>query len=136
MILSQLNYVAVAVSAIAYFFLGAIWYSKALFATPWAKANNISMENPDRSGLGKMMALTFVSCFFIAVVCGYMMLALDSRLCMSGIKLGAIIGVGFVASTYFINSLYIKKPFSLVLIDGGYHVTGIILCCIILSVWR
>jgi hypothetical protein len=136
MLLSQINYLAVAVSTVVYFLLGAIWYSKVLFAVPWAKANNISMDNPDRSGLGKMMALTFVSCFVIAIVCGYMMLALNSTHCMTGIKLGAILGVGFVATTYFINSLYIKKPFLLVMIDSGYHITGIILCCIILSVWR
>ena len=136
MIISHLNYLAVAVSAIAYFMLGAIWYNAKVFGTIWAKGHNIDTTNMDRSGMGKMMALTFVSCFVIAIVCGYMMTALYSYKCMSGMKLGLLMGVGFSGTTYFVHCLYTKKPFSVVLIDGGYHVLGIMLCSIIMSVWR
>jgi len=136
MILSQLNYLAVGVSALVYFMIGAIWYNKKVFGTVWAKGHNINFDNADTSGLGKMMAMTFVSCVGIAIVCGYLTTAMYSYTCMTGMKLGAIMGVGFSGLTYYINCLYTKRSFSIVMIDSGYHIVGITLTCIIMSVWR
>lgn len=47
-ILTTINYLALVVSAFAYFFLGALWYSKMCFGATWAGIQGIKMEdNPD-----------------------------------------------------------------------------------------
>jgi hypothetical protein len=136
MILSQLNYLAVLVSGIAYFMLGMLWFNPKTFGTAWAKGHNIPTDRPDRSGMMKMMGMTFVTAVIIALFCGYFMMALGITSAMSAIKIGAILGLGFSVMTQYINSLYIKLPLNIVLIDSGYHVFGIIISCVIMALWR
>ena len=45
-IFSNINWLAVLVATIAYFMLGAVWYSKALFGAKWASPVGIDMNNP------------------------------------------------------------------------------------------
>ena len=55
-LLSDINWLAVLVAALAYFILGAIWYSKALFAPKWAKLVGLEMNSEaNKKGLGAMM---------------------------------------------------------------------------------
>ena len=59
-IFSHLNWWAILVAAVAYFILGAVWYSKALFGTKWAQLIKLDTNNPElKKGMGKMMASTF-----------------------------------------------------------------------------
>ncbi len=58
-ILSQINWLAVISAAIAYFVLGAIWYSKALFGARWATLVGMDMNDPDKNrGMAKMFTIT------------------------------------------------------------------------------
>jgi Protein of unknown function (DUF1761) len=56
--LSQLNWLAILVAAVAYFMLGALWYSKLLFANTWIKSTGVDMNNP---------LLLFLSLLFVLV---------------------------------------------------------------------
>ena len=38
---SDMNWLAVLVAAVAYFMLGALWYSKALFGNAWIKYSGV-----------------------------------------------------------------------------------------------
>lgn len=42
-----LNWSAIAVAALAYFALGALWYSKALFAKRWIADLKIDVNDPE-----------------------------------------------------------------------------------------
>ena len=39
--LKELNWLAVAASALAYFFLGAVWYSPVLFSKTWVRLSGV-----------------------------------------------------------------------------------------------
>ena len=134
---SHLNWLAVAVSAVAYFMLGAIWYSKALFANTWIKATGIDMSKPDaKSGVGGIMAMTFILEFVVCIGIAILVyrLNLGGNL-MSGIKLGVLTGVCFSSIGICISYLYQSKPKVLSFIDGGYHVIGNIIAAVILCLW-
>jgi hypothetical protein len=133
---SHANWLAIAVSALAYFALGGLWYS-ALFGKTWIKAAGIDMNNPDaRKGAGGIMVLTlileFVICTALAVLISRMMLTGGV---LSGIKLGLLTGVCFSAIVIYISYLYQKKPMVLTMIDGGYHILGNIIAAVILCSW-
>lgn len=137
-IFSHLNWWAVLVASIAYFILGAIWYSRALFGSKWAQLIKLDLNNPDlKKGMGNMMAATFVLIF---VVCFGLALLIhminfgDNFL--YGIKLGLLTGIAFATTAISINYVYERKHSNLYLINGGYHVVGHVIAAVILVLWR
>ncbi|HMI77486.1 MAG TPA: DUF1761 domain-containing protein [Ferruginibacter sp.] len=133
------NWVAIIVAALAYFALGALWYSKVLFANRWIADLKIDINNADaKKGMGTMfggsLVLIFIQCFALAVIASR--LDIVGAGWMSGLKLGAFMGCCFCATTVGINYLYEKKPMSLFLINAGYAIVGNIIAGIIICCWQ
>lgn len=134
---SQLNWLAILAATIAYFILGAIWYSKALFANKWVVLHKIDMNDPDiRKGLGALMFGSFIMMVVITLGLAILIERIQLHFWMSGLKLGLITGGAFAFTAISINNLYTRKPLTLHLIDGGYHLVGHIIAAIILCVWQ
>ena len=135
--LSDINWLAVLVAAIAYFALGALWYG-ALFSKQWVAYQNIDMNDPDlKKGTSAIMFFSFLLMLLATV--GLAILVERLQLVggvLSGIKLGLFTSIFFSVTAVSITYLYIKKPFGLHMIDGLYHVVGQIIAAIILCVWR
>ena len=136
-IFSQINWLAVLVAAIAYFMLGALWYSKALFGSKWAAAVGLNMNDPDKSkGMAKMMIGTFVLILFTCIGLALLVNRLDISILQSGLKLGAITGICFATTAVAISFIYESRPAALYFIDCGYHLAGHLIAAIILVLWR
>ena len=134
--LSDLNWLHVLVAALAYFALGAIWYS-ALFQKKWIAYQNINMNDPNLSkGTGVIMLMSFVWMLVATIALAIIInrLALDNW--VSGLKWGLLTGICFSFMSISVTYLYVKKPLGLHLIDGMYHVTGQVIAAIILSAWK
>ena len=134
-----LNWLAIAVAALAYFALGSLWYSKVLFAKRWIADSKIDINDPNaKKGMGIMfggsLVLMFVQSLAIAVIANR--LELIGAGWMSGLKLGAVTGGCFCATAVGVNYLYEKKPLSLFFINGGYAVVGNIIAAIIICSWE
>ena len=133
-----INWISVLVAALAYFMLGALWYSKVLFAPKWIAYLKIDVNDPNaKKGMGMMFGgsfvMMFVQCLAIAIIA--------SRLdviggWMSGVKIGAFVGCCFCATTIGINYLYEKKPLGLFLINAGYAIVGNIIAGVIICYWN
>jgi len=136
-----LNWPAIAVAALAYFALGALWYSKVLFAKRWISDNKIDVNNADaKKGMGMMfggsLVLMFVQCLAIAVIAERLGIrGGENGGWMSGLKLGAFVACCFSATAVGVNYLYEKKPLSLWLINAGYAIVGCIIAGIIICSW-
>ena len=133
---SHINWLAVLVAAVAYFMLGAIWYSKALFAPKWAALVGIDMSKPDKKGLGGMLLASFILTLVICVGLAMLVVRMDLFILSSGVKLGLITGICFATTSVSISFIYEKRPLGLYFIDCGYHVVGNIAAAIILVMWR
>ncbi|CAN5193776.1 DUF1761 domain-containing protein [soil metagenome] len=131
-IFNEINWIAVSVAAVAYFALGAIWYSF-LFGKQWIKYSEVDVNAPDaKKGAALTMFRSFVMMFIcslgIAVLAGKMDLAQP----ISGLKLGALTGICFSATAIHISYLYEKRPVGLHLINAGYNILGNILAGVII----
>jgi len=140
MILSHLNYLAVLVSTIAYFAVGALWFS-VLFGKPWMHGHGIVMPD-DATAKAQMqkempmlMIKTFLLCFVATTGLAYMEAACCSYNWMAGAKIGIVAGV-FVFVAIAQSHMYTRKTLKLTVIDAGYHVVSLVIAGIILSVWR
>lgn len=133
-----INWIAVIVAALAYFALGALWYSKLLFMKKWIAYLKIDVNDPNaKKGMallfGGSLVLMFVQSLAIAILAER--LDIDASW-MSGVKLGALTGCCFCAAALGVNYLYEKKPLGLFLINGGYAVVGNIIAGVIICCWR
>lgn len=133
----EINWLAVFAATLAYFTLGAIWYSKALFANSWVRYHNINMDDPTlKKGVAAIMTLSFA--WFLVICIGLALLA--DRLGLvgawPGVKLGLLTGICFSFAVISITYLYVKKAAGLHLIDGLYHVVGQIIAAVILCIWQ
>lgn len=136
-IFSNVNWLAVIVATIVYFSLGAVWYHEGVFGSKWAAGHGLKMDDPEgRKGLGKIMAMSFFSFLIITIALAFLVVKMNLTVFISGVKLGLITGVGFSWMVLYISYLYTKKPVSIHLIDGMYHVLGQIVAAIILCLWR
>jgi hypothetical protein len=133
-----MNWLAVLVAAVAYFMLGALWYSKALFGTKWAQLLKIDTSNPDlRKGMGGMMVSTFVLVLIVCFGLETLIVKVNFGQELSyGIKLGLLTGLAFATTAVSINYVYERKPTNLYLITNGYHVVGHVIAATILVLWR
>ena len=77
--LADLNWLAVVVSAVAFYALGALWYS-VLFGKAWAAELGIDTENPPEVNMVPTMGGTFVLALVAAIVDGGHDVAIGSRL--------------------------------------------------------
>ena len=136
-IFSQINWLAVLVAAIAYFMLGALWYSKALFGSKWAAVVGLNMNDPDKSkGMAKMMIGTLVLILVTCIGLALFVNRLDLFVLSSGLRLGAITGICFATTAVSISFIYESRPTALYFIDCGYHLAGHLIAAIILVLWQ
>ena len=134
-VFSELNWLAVLVAALAYFALGAVWYS-GLFGKRWVSYHNIVVNADATKGMAAIMTGSFVWMFIASLALGILVERLDLREVLSGVKLGLFTGVCFSFMAISVTYLYLKKPTGLHLIDGMYHVTGQVIAALILCLWR
>ena len=136
-ILTSLNWLHIVVANVVYFMLGALWYSKILFAPAWVKGHQIDVNAEDaKKGMATFMIMGFV--FMLINVFGIAVLqqALHTNGWMGGLKLALFTGIVFNTAAISLGYNYTKKPLSVYLIDAGYQVVGTSIASIILAVWQ
>ena len=120
--MSGINWLAVVLGAVAFFAVGAIWYSF-LFSKAWQAQVNLT----DAQKASFNMPLTFGLCFLaelaIAATVGHMFDFLepnDRAKMMITVGLGALV----MSPALGINYLFMRKSLKLWLIDSGHLIAG------------
>lgn len=137
-LLSHLNWLHVFVAAIAYFVVGALWYSPVLFSKAWVKAHQIDMSNKEaaQKGMAAMMAGSFLLMFVSTIGLGIVYQLIPAVGLSGAVKTGLFVGLCFSTTAVAIGYLYNKKPLAAYLIDCGYHIVGLIVASIVLVLWQ
>src|SRR5262249_49496964 len=125
------NYLAVIVSGIAYWLLGAVWYT-VLFGKQWMALEGLSEQGPHPN-----MAFTFIGSFLLDVLMAFVLAQLctwrSANTSARGASLGVLMWIGFVAPTIYTNYMYEMRSNTLFLINAGYVLVGFILMGAILG---
>ncbi len=125
-------------SAIAVFILGALWYSPVLFGKAWVRAHGYTEQKITemRASAGRAYGISFACYVIMAVAMSILIGRMDVRMIRGGVKLGAILGLGFAATIGLTANVFSEKRLSTWLIDAGYQVAYLILMAVILVAWR
>jgi hypothetical protein len=134
----DLNYIAILVSTIIFFGIGAAWYG--LLSKQWLNA--IEKTQKDLQNMKNMptnwfpYVMSFIMIGLLNVTLAYFIAALDYTSALDGALLGATLWGGFTATSLLTHGGYEDKKFSAFFINGGYFLIGSILSGIILALWR
>jgi hypothetical protein len=138
-----INYLAVLVAAVVIFALGGLWYSPVLFVKRWMALQGKTEEQMRAEAAAANMPLMYASAFITALITAWVMalvfahIANDVEMSVGhGALFGAMLWLGFAATTSYAMAIFSGKPRQLWLIDSTYNLVSFVLAGIVLAVWR
>jgi hypothetical protein len=131
-----LNHWAILVSALFLWFLGAAWYSPALFAKPWMAMIGIKKDESKKSSMLAGMIASFICDVVLAFVLDHLIVWSGASTIGWGALIGFIAWVGFFAAPNLPQNIYESRPFKLFAINNGYWLVGLVVIGSIMAIWR
>ena len=134
--MSGARHLAVWIASIVFFVLGAIWYS--VMAAPWAAGIGKTMDQLAREQAGSPLpyAIGFVAILVMCYTLAWLMHRLQAATLSSGLRVGAIVAIGFVAATLALNYGFESRSVMLWVINSVYVVVGLGLAGAIIGGWK
>ncbi len=141
----DINYWAIIVSAIAFFALGSLWYTKILFGDAWVASMGKTMEQLEKEkanvNMTKSFGIMFLSGLLMAFVIAHLVDLMAAVYPNTGnVKLGLMTGfwawLGFIASYVLTAVAFEDRPWKYYFINTGYWLVGALLMGVILTVWK
>ena len=128
------NYGAIAVSAVAYWMLGALWYG-ALFGQRWMALEGITMEQAKSMNPVLPYIITLVLNLVMAFVLAQLCLWRNANTAGRGAAVGVLLWIGIVGPIVFTTYMYEMRSKELFAINEFYPLVGLCLMGIILGAW-
>jgi hypothetical protein len=136
---ADVNLLAVLVAAVMTFVVGGPWYSQKLFGRLWSReAGMLAPDGTMKPGknakhpatvFGMAYVFSVVACFALAFLLG------PDPSPAFGLHHGALVGVGFVATSFGVNYQFGSRSWLMWAIDAGYHVVQFTLFGLVLGLW-
>ena len=136
--LGSIRWLPVLAAAAAAFALGAVWYSPLLFGKAWLKAHAYTDEKiaAMRATAPRAYAVTFLCYIVVGAAMSVLLQRVGVVSGLTGIKLGALLGIGIAAPLGLTANLYSDAPLSAWGIDAGHQIALLTLMGAILASWR
>jgi hypothetical protein len=131
------NYLAIFVSALAYWLLGAVWYG-VVFSKPWMALEHLTPEQATAMGMNPIFPyvisflLNLVIAFVLAQICAWR----NANTAARGAALGILVWIGFVGPITYTTYMYEMRPRALYAINEFYALVGLCLMGAILGAWK
>ncbi|HTP12679.1 MAG TPA: DUF1761 domain-containing protein [Bacteroidota bacterium] len=130
----HINYLAVAVAAIASYIIAFLWYA-VVFKNQWMKLTGITEMKPS----AKTVILALVGAWFTSWVLDHATIFGNAYLHTAGVSGGLMCGffnwLGFFAPVTMMSVLYEKRPWKLWILDNGFWLCSLLVMGAILSSW-
>ncbi len=123
---SDINYLTVVIAGILNMIIGFLWYGP-LFSKPWMKLVGLTpekiSEQSDKMGMNYLTS--FVLALVSAAVFQTIYMSFNPADIVESITLAFLVWFGFVFAVVINQSMFVKKPFKLILIDSGYNLVSL-----------
>ncbi|MBN2732540.1 MAG: DUF1761 domain-containing protein [Balneolaceae bacterium] len=133
--ISTLNIWAILLATVVAFITGGLWYSPLLFANIWMQEAGLNEERLNNANMGKIFGLAFI--FILIMSFCLAMFLNDPAIDMAGGAFyGFLTGFSWISMALAVNSLYERKSWKYMLINGGYWTIVFTLMGLILGGWN
>jgi hypothetical protein len=136
--LGDLNWLAVAVAAIAYFAIGAGWYAPPVFGRIWMEAGGLPMPERGSRPSAAIYVTPLVGSILSAGALGLLGSVTGTDSFAEGIALGLVVAIGFAVPIALVTAQFeSQKPKPMVwgAVNAGYHVVGNLVAAIVIASW-
>ena len=135
----DVNLLAVLVAGLAYFMIGGLWYSPALFAKAWVAATG-KTDAEIREGMKGRVGLAYVGSVVGAIVAALILANLVRAMSITkgydGAQLGFFCWVGLSVGATISGAMFEGRSKNLYLINQGYQLAGFMAMGAILAAWK
>jgi hypothetical protein len=128
------NYPAVAVAAIGYWLLGAVWFGL-LFSKPWMALEHVTEEQARAGSSLVPYVVSFLLNLLIAYVLAQLCVWRNASTAARGAALGILLWIGLVGPVTYTTYMYEMRPWQLFAINQFYPLVGLCLMGAILGAW-
>lgn len=133
-IVSQINYTAVLIAGMVYYFLGYLWYSPKKLGNIWLQLNYIKIDGKKNHSL--LLLLAMISTLTASFILSYFIYLAGASGLVAGAAIGILASIGIMATTVGVSFISEERQIKLLIIDTGYHLIGFMVMGMIISVWR
>jgi len=131
----QINVWAVLAAAAANFVIGGLWYSPAVMGKVWMRANGFTPADLEKGSPAVIFGVSFVFCLVMAANLAAF-LADPSVTPAFAIGAGIAAGLGWAALGLGVVALFERRPWSYIVVNGGYLTISFAAMGAILGFWR
>lgn len=131
------NYWAILVAAIACFVFEAVWYS--LFMNPWLSGIGRTMEwMMSAAGYNPVLqyGTALAGAAVIAAAIARIVQLTGPQTALRGIQVAALLWLGLILPTWATEYVFEVRPLSLLGINGGFWLLGMMLMGAIVGAWK
>ena len=129
------NYLAVIVSAVLYWVLGALWYGL-LFSKPWMALEGMTDAQANSMNPALPYIITFLLNLLIAFVLAQICIWRNANTAGRGAAIGILLWIGIVGPITFTTYMYEMRSMTLFAINEFYPLVGLCLMGAVLGVWK
>lgn len=138
MVIADVNFLAVIVSAVIAMAIGAFWYSPFGFGKQWSALMGWTSKK-DTEDMKKGATQSYVWGFVAALVTAYVLaVVLGWAVATSvaeGLQVAFWVWLGFFATTQVGAMLWDRKPFKLFAINTGFNLVALLVQGALLAIW-
>ena len=128
-----INWLAVAVSVVLSFVLGALWHS-VLFKKAWTEDSGTIYGKGNHGNPAVIFGLSGL--LHVVLVIGLAMFVGQHTNFLGGALKGLFISLVFISTSIGVTYIFVGRSFRLFLIDAGFYVVFLSLAGMILGAWR
>jgi hypothetical protein len=122
----ELNWLAIGLATLAGVVIGFLWFGpKTFFPVWWKLMGKSPEENPGGESMGLTFGLTFVGAFIQALVLAVVIGLIGDMTWFTGLATGALMGVGFAASTSIGHKLFGGFGLKVWLLEAGQDILAL-----------
>jgi hypothetical protein len=131
----SINFLAILVCVVLNILAGFIWYHPSVFFKPWWRG--LGKKESDQPSPSPMLYVwTLMAAFVEGVFVSLLVSTTGSNTVFSGLQLGFMLWLGFVATTNLVNNLFAGRGFKVWSIEAGNHLVYLLISGALLSIWR
>ncbi len=130
-LLSRVNWVAVAVSAVVSMVWGFVWYSNTLAGKTWMEAVGVKAKDIEKAYMSRILPIVLVASIIGAFTLNVILA--DTQGWFDGLFDGLILGIGLAASQLLILYAFALRPFKLMWIDATWVIVEFALIGLIIG---